>query len=110
MVRQKKKASPFAANLKELLRKKNLTQKQISVLCHVSPSVVNGWLSGTVPYDLIAIARLAEVLDTDFQELLTSIPSPKSVSLCNVFHIQDENALSGVFKIEVKRLVEKDQK
>lgn len=108
MVRQKKTDSLFSANLKELLEKRNITQKQASILCGVNPSVVNSWLNGTQPYDMIAVAKLAKALNADFQKLLTSIPSSvETLSLNDIFHIEEDSSFSGIYKIEVKRLVQK---
>lgn len=44
------------------LAKRRLTQTELARLCGVSKTVLNGWLAGSAPRDLLAVARMADAL------------------------------------------------
>ena len=108
---RKKKDSIFSANLKTLLKERNITQKQAADLAGVSQSSMNDWINGASPTEMNGVLKLATALRTDFQFLLTGVRSlPTSIedaSLSDLFNIEDESTFSGVFQIEAKRLTRK---
>lgn len=104
---RKKVESPFAGNLKILMRDRVLNAKAIATLADVSPSVVQDWLTGAVPHDLGKIANLSVKLNTDFMWLLTGQQGQvdtKGLSLEQIFDIEHDSSFSGIFMLEAKRL------
>lgn len=104
---KKKVTSPFSKNLAKVLKERKLTQKACAEIVGCRPSVINDWLSGAQPHDLSSVLRLCQSLKVDFQWLVTgehSKPSIKEVSLNELFDIEDEPSVSGLYQIEAKRL------
>lgn len=113
-MRKKKIDSPFAKNLRSVMKEKNLSVRKVAALCGLSSSVVQDWLSGTVPHDLQAVARFANSNEArcDFQWLVTGSHSRIAIndlSLSEIFDVEDEPSFSGMFIIEAKRLRRKGQ-
>ncbi len=109
MTRKKNTSQIFSQNLKQLLKQKNLTQKQLSKMTKICPSVINDWCNGTVPYDHCRILKIAEVLDTDFQKLLTSVPSKREIpndELCSTVH--EIELPAGTYRIVLKKIIKND--
>jgi putative transcriptional regulator len=65
-------------DLKTLRRRKFLTQKELAKEVGVSYQTVQTWEAGTAQPRLRLIPRLAEVLGVDPEEMLESLPGPKS--------------------------------
>jgi len=105
--RRSRVETPFAANLAQVLKERQLTGKAAAEICGVAPSVIADWLGGGAPANPLAVQRLATALQVSFEWLLTgtmtSVPAG-SVSLAELFE-EHEVGLSGIFKIEAKRLV-----
>lgn len=102
--------SPFARNLAKLLKERSLSQRAAAEIAGVSVSVINSWLSNSVPQDHAALLRLCKALNADFQHLLTgefSTLSPKDLKLEDVFDVENSPQFSGVFLLEAKRLKRK---
>jgi len=100
----------FMTNLKEVLDRRNLTQKAVAEICEVSPSIVNGWMTGSLPKNMQPILRLCQSLKIDFQWLLTNTRSsvkPEDMDLEDIFEIEDDPLFSGLFLLEGKRLKRK---
>lgn len=98
---------PFAKNLKSLMKERNLSQRKLAALAGIRPSTINDWLSGAVPNDLNAVAKLANILQLDFQVLLLGYnPNIQSTSnnVRDFFDIDDDSEFEGVFLIQAKRL------
>ena len=99
--------SPFGRILKAILAEQGITYRQAASFAGVPNSVLHAWITGGAPQDLLAVARLAKVLRCDFQMLLTGVPSEGSVpsnSLAQIFEINPDEELSGIFLVEAKRL------
>lgn len=107
---RKKIATPFAANLQQVMVERKIALKGAAELAGVTPPVVSGWLSGSMPHDLIAVQRLARALKVNFEWLLTGEADATSVnnlSLSEIF--EEQTAFSGVFRIEAKRLIRRGE-
>jgi transcriptional regulator with XRE-family HTH domain len=100
--------SPFRKNLQGLMKEKGLTAKRVAELSGVSPTVVQNWLTGSVPHNFLAVASLANALGVDFQWLLTGVhgaaPTINALSLAELFDIETDPSFSGLFMLEAKRL------
>ena len=104
---RKKIESPFAGNLKRLMHDRGLSAKAVAELAEVSPSVVQDWLSGSVPHNLNSVAKLSNAIKSDFQWLLTGEHGKvnvKEMSLSELFEIEPDPSFSGIFMLEAKRL------
>ncbi len=101
-------ASLFKKNLQGLMKEKGLTAKRVAELSGVSPTVVQNWLTGSVPHNFLAVASLANALGVDFQWLLTGVhgaaPTVNALSLAELFDIETDPSFSGLFMLEAKRL------
>ena len=103
---RKRASSPFAENLKNIIAERNLSVRAVAELAGVAASMVSSWTKGTLPYDLLAIKRLATALGVNFEWLTTgeiSTVDMKSLSLDQLF--QEEKAFSGIYKTEATRLI-----
>lgn len=100
--------TPFAKNLKKLLVERGISQRAAAEIAGVNSATINQWLSGTQPNDAMAVLKLSKAFGCDFQWLLTGQHSERSklgeIGLSELFDIQDEAALTGIFMIEAKRL------
>jgi transcriptional regulator with XRE-family HTH domain len=105
--------SPFRKNLQGLMKEKGLTAKKVAELSGVSPTVVQNWLTGSVPHNFLAVASLSNALGVDFQWLLTGVhgaaPTVNALSLAELFDIEPDPSFSGMFMLEAKRLRRKDK-
>ncbi len=93
-----------------MITERGLTQKAIAQLADVPVSTVCGWVSGVLPTDPLAAYRLAKALNVDFQWLLTSESSkgrPSEIPISEIFDLQDEPAMTGMFGITARRLKKK---
>lgn len=108
--KRKRSSAPFAANLKAILDERSLSQRQAAALAGVNVAVINGWLSGAMPGDPVALLRLCKAIKCDFQWLITGERSLDKgrASLAEIFEIHEEPAFSGVFMIEAKRLKKRE--
>jgi hypothetical protein len=104
---RKKIQSPFAKNLKAILHERGLAQRAASEIAGVSPAVPNDCLAGSTPSDHLAVQRLAKGLGCSFEWLLTGVEGrldPKSISMSELFEIEDDATFSGIFQVSAKRL------
>ncbi len=103
-----KEVNSFAKNLQSLLDGRDLSQRAAAEIAGVSVSTLNDWLTGSAPKNMEAVLKLAKGLNCDFQWLLTGEASQKSetenLNLSQIFSIEDEPSLSGLFMVELKRL------
>lgn len=75
----------FAETLRELRRKKGLTQVQLGKQMFVDNSTINRWENGSRVPDAAMIARLSKVLDVDVGTLLSAAAaSDESVNIIMV--------------------------
>jgi transcriptional regulator with XRE-family HTH domain len=106
---REKDKSPFSGNLRLILDERKLTGKAAAEICGVAPSVVADWLAGGMPTNPLALQRLAVALKVSFEWLLTGTTTSaegRELTVAELFEEQDVG-LSGIFKIEAKRLVKR---
>lgn len=104
---RRKVTSALAKNLRSVLRERNLSLKAGAEIAVVAQSVFHGWLNGTQCNDPNALLRFCESLRVDFQWLMTDRRSnlkPADLNLKDIFDIEEDATLSGLFMIEAKRL------
>lgn len=101
---------PFKNILADVMKSRRLTLKEVADLAGVSVSVVDSWLSGSVPHDLMAISNLAARLGLPFKKLLLgqseTIDAPTAIS--DLFEEQD--FFEGLVRIKIQRLMPKKPK
>jgi transcriptional regulator with XRE-family HTH domain len=99
--------SALAENLKSTIKERKLSIKTSAEICSVAQSVFHGWLNGAQCNDPNALLRFCESLNVDFQWLLTGKVSnfePSKMGLNEIFDIEEDPTVSGLFLIEAKRL------
>ena len=102
--------SPLSANLRSVMEEHHLSVRKAAALCGVTASVFHSWLKGSYPADATKLLNLAKETNTDFQFLLTGVSSGKdfqNTDLRDLFNIESEPTLEGVFLITAKRLKRK---
>lgn len=65
-------------NIKELRRKKNLTQEEFAARLFVTRQTVSNYETGKTRPDVDMIFRIAQVLDTDANTVFYGLPKPES--------------------------------
>jgi len=110
MAKQRRRGTdslPFKNILSGLMEERNLTLKEVSALAGVSISVVESWLSGSNPHDLLAIDRLSQKLGVPFKKLLLGVhevvDAPTAIE--QIYDSQD--FFDGIARIRIERLVPK---
>lgn len=105
---RKKVESVFAKNLKTILNERGISQRAAAAIADVGTSTVNDWLAGVNPNDLQAVHKLAKGLQVDFAWLVLGIVPERiktnEMALNEIFEIEIEPNLSGLFLLEAKRL------
>lgn len=110
---RKRISSPLGKNLRKVLEERAISQRGAAELAGVQVSVINGWLTDSIPHDLSAVQRLCRGLKVDFEWLLTGERSKLNIGdvpLSEIFDVEDEADFSGVFEISARRLRRKEGK
>ena len=110
---KKKGALELSKNLRAVLEERKLSFKAGAEICGVAQSVFHGWVNGTQCTDPAALLRFCESLRVDFQWLQTSKRSTfnsADLSIKDIFEIENDPTVSGIFLIEAKRLKRRDAK
>lgn len=96
----------FGTNLSKILKERGISARAASSLAEIPQSTLSQWLGGSAPTDMEAVYRLAKALDVDFTFLLLGRTDrqPKLRRLEDLFEVSDEASMSGLFRIEIKRL------
>ena len=93
--------------------KRGLTHRQIAEICDVSVSVVGDWVgpTGSIPHDLQRVAALAKALAVRFDWLVLgySVDTPEP-HLTDIFDEVLDDRLSGLWRIECRKLTPKGKK
>lgn len=63
-------ALQFRKVLAQIKEKRGFTLRDLAQMAGVPVSVVQNWLAGSAPYDLLAVRKLAHELDVPFEQLL----------------------------------------
>ena len=61
----------FSKNLRTLRISKKMTQKQLAVLLNIDQRTVSAWEKGICEPSFISLAKLCEIFDEDFNNILT---------------------------------------
>lgn len=107
---RKRLETDFAKNLQKVLRERGLTLRAAAEIAGVNQSVISSWTAGSQPADLLAVQKLSQGLGVDFEWLLTGNSSqitPQALALTQIF--EEEDAFSGIFRLEAKRLIRKEE-
>jgi transcriptional regulator with XRE-family HTH domain len=95
----------WGERLKTLIKEKGLTLRKASTIAGVSPSVIDSWINGASPTDLIAVKKLADHLDISFTWLLTG-ENEKGNHEPTVTEIFEETPyFDGLARIRIDRLM-----
>ena len=106
---RKRVNSPFAVNLESVMNSRGLSFRAVAEICGVNPAVVHAWVNGAQPQNLQSILNFCVATSIDFQWLLTGVEKEKFAkpSMEDFFSIQLDPILTGMFQVEVKRLIPK---
>lgn len=101
---------PFKNILSHVKKERNLSVRALAAMAEVGESVVQGWLNGSIPHDLKAVARLAKGLGLSFRKLLLGEeePNTKPANVGDLF--REDEFFEGICKVSIKRLTPKDSK
>jgi transcriptional regulator with XRE-family HTH domain len=100
---------PFGKKLRAVMNERGLTLKQVAQIADVGVSVVQDWVSGANPHDLISVNRLAKGLGIPFSELvLGEREVPRNFEIGELF--TEDRVFSGICKVEITRLSPKGKK
>lgn len=61
----------FSENLRQLRRSKNLSQTELAKLLGVDQRTISSWEVGICEPSLTVLAKLCEIFDEDFNDILT---------------------------------------
>lgn len=107
MAKTKRKGTgnlPFPTILSKIIQERRLTLKEVAALAGVSISVIENWLSGSVPHDLAAVDRLAGKLGIPFKKLLLglneTVDAPSSIGQL----FTEQELFEGLVKLKITRL------
>lgn len=90
-----------------LMNKKGITQKEVSVKAHISTATLTKMRNNeTVSLDVLD--RIRELLDCDFGDLITAVPQPNSIEVDwkNESSIAQAN---GVYRIALKNYMHRNE-
>ena len=94
---------PFSSNLREIMKDRGLTLKDISLLAGVRTSVVQNWVEGKNPHDLMAVNHLSKRLGIPLATLLLS--DEEEIKTHTIEQMFSESEFTeGIFKISIKKL------
>lgn len=95
---------PFRKILREIMKERNITIRQMADLAGVKASVIQNWTEGRNPHDLKAVARLAHNLGISFKALLLGEQeTTQEGHLAGFF--EEQSLFDGICKVSIKRLV-----
>lgn len=97
----------FRHQLTREMSRRRLSIRNIASLAEVSPSVVQGWLSGSNPHDLLAVNRLAKKFETNLETLLFGeTESTVQIPTNDLNRCDEVEIVNGIFRISIKKIVE----
>jgi len=104
--RKPKGLSPFTKNFANLLRENRCSHRRAAKIAGVAPSVISGWTAGSMPNNPVALLKITEELQADFQFILTGVSTnPISKNrISEIFDMDEHPELTGLFVLEAKRL------
>lgn len=106
--RRRRVESTFGKNLKATMQRRNLTHATVAEMAGVSVSTINDWVSGTIPHDLQRVGMLAQRLGVSFRWILLGADEDyREPTLADFFDELPADHLTGLYRIEARRLVPK---
>lgn len=87
--------------LVDIIKAKDLTQREVAQLAGVSTSTVNAWTAGSSPRNPVAVKRLCDKLGVSFTWMMTGEHEVASVD--TVF--DRANGWEGFAEIRIRRLI-----
>ncbi|NUM87856.1 MAG: helix-turn-helix transcriptional regulator [Bdellovibrionales bacterium] len=100
---------PFGKILRSIMSERGLTVRAVAEMAGVSSSVVQGWISKSVPHDLAAVSRLAQALGISFKGLLLGQQETVTHATTLEELFEEQDFFEGVCKINIKRLLPRKQ-
>lgn len=102
-----KKELPFKYILRELLDQKEFSQRKFAKSIGVAPSTLDSWLAGSVPTDLFAIKKAAEIFGVSVSYLIYGVNDEikKPITVDELF--TSEKLVQGYFKVSIEKLTTK---
>lgn len=94
---------PFGRNLTRIMRDRNFRIQDVSAKAGLGNSVVHSWMTGTSPYDLRAVKRLADALKVQFSEFLLKEFELKETKI-EAIEIGEVLMFEGLCRIRIDRI------
>ena len=102
--------SHWGVRLRSAMAEKKLSVRKAATLAGVAPSLVDSWLTGASPADLVAVQRQADALGVSFSWLLTG-RQERSGRVPTVAEFFDTLPFfDGLARIRIDRLMPRDTK
>lgn len=95
----------FGEKLKMILEYKNIKQKELAAMLHISPSTVNGYANDHIEPDIELIKKIASILGVttdyllDFGPNSTPALSVKEITLINSLRSLDKDSRELVYAL-----------
>lgn len=92
----------LAKVLKDLLKNRRLTLKEVSLASGVAVSTLGEWLNNRQPKSPVQVKKVANTLEVSLNYLLFG--EPDRYERINLTQALGDEVLSGVFEINVRRV------
>ncbi len=95
----------WGQRLSNVLKEHEMSHRAAAKLIEVAPSVIDAWVKGAAPSDLIAVKKLSDHLNTSFAWLVTG-QREKDVTRASMTELfKEQEFFDGIVKIKMSRLV-----
>lgn len=95
----------LARVLRNIADERGLTLKQLAAMAEVRVSVIQSWMEGRVPHELLAVKKLAKVLGVSFEHLLFGHVETEVLHIEE--HYNESEIFEGLCKVRLMRLTPK---
>jgi transcriptional regulator with XRE-family HTH domain len=94
----------FRENLEAIMSARKLSIADISAMAGVAKSVAHSWISGSIPQNLPAVARLADALQMNFKTLLLGSGENHSETQ-NILELHQSTELfDGICHVTIRKI------
>jgi len=94
----------FRKNLESIMSARKLSVADISQMAGVAKSVAHSWISGSIPQNLPAVARLADALEMNFKTLLLGTEETQAATN-NLLELHESTELfDGVCHVTIRKI------
>lgn len=102
-----KQELPFKHILRELLSEEGISQREFAKSIGVAPSTLDSWLAGSIPTDLFAIKKAAELFGVSVSYLIYGANDEikKPITIDELFI--SKKIVHGYFKVSIEKLEER---